>query len=413
MPPHIGPIVQPVEDRCDIAIVGAGIVGLAAARALHGRRPDASIVVLEAEDRLGAHQTGRNSGVLHSGLPYRPGSEKALLCVDGARRMARFCEEEGLPLRRCGKIVVAAHPEEVTLLNEMERRGRANGLRGLHRAGIDELREREPYVSGVEGLIVPETGVVDFVAVARRLARNLEAAGHRVLLGQRVTGLPRLPEGWEVVCASGLRLQAKTVINCAGLQSDRVALLAGETPPVRIVPFRGEYYRLTPEAEHQVRHLIYPVPRPGLPFLGVHFTRRLDGDVDVGPSALLALGRHHYRGEGVGWRDVGEMLRFGGFWNLALRYWRLGFTELSRSRSKALYARAARRLIAGLRTADLEAAGSGIRAQAVDGRGRLVDDFVLVAKPGLVNVLNAPSPAATAALAIGDRIADLAAEQSG
>jgi len=368
-------------------------------------------VVLEAEDHLGAHQTGHNSGVLHSGLSYRPGSDKALLCVEGARRLALFCEQEGLPLRRCGKIVVAVDREDVALLDEMEGRGRANGLSGLRRVGIDELKEREPHVTGIEGLIVPEAGVVDFVAVARRLARNLEAEGHRVLLGQRVIRLVALPDGWEIVCASGLRLHAKAVANCAGLQSDRVARLAGETPPVQIVPFRGEYYRLTPDAEHLVRHLIYPVPRPGLPFLGVHFTRRLDGDVDVGPSALLALGRHHYRGEPVDWRDLGQMIRFGGFWRLTLRYWRLGSAELLRSRSKALYARAARRLVAEVQTDDLEVAGSGIRAQAVDGKGRLVDDFVVVAGPGLVNVLNAPSPAATAALAIGDRIADLVAPQ--
>jgi L-2-hydroxyglutarate oxidase len=410
MPDGFRPIVQPVEDHCDVVVVGAGIVGLAAARSLHQRRPGTSLLILEAEEYLGAHQTGHNSGVLHSGLPYRPGSEKALLCVEGARRMARFCEAEGLPLGRCGKIVVATDREEIALLDEVERRGRANGLGGLRRAGIEELAEREPHVSGIEGLIVPEAGIVDFVAVARRLARNLEADGHRVMLAQRVSRLRGVADGWEVSCSSGLQLHAKIIVNCAGLQSDRVARLAGQTPPVQIVPFRGDYYRLTPDAEHLVRHLIYPVPRPNLPFLGVHFTRRLDGDVEVGPSALLALGRHHYRGEPIGWRDVGRMLRFGGFWNLALRYWRLGLSELSRSLSKTLYVRTARRLVADLQSSDIEKADSGIRAQAVDGKGNLVDDFVMTAKEGLVNVLNAPSPAATAALAIGDRIADLAAE---
>ena len=385
----------------DVAIIGGGIVGLATARAITRRLPGAAVCVVEKETQPGTHQTGHNSGVLHTGLYYTPGSLRAQLCVQGRRAMEEFCDEAGLPLRRGGKVVVATTRAQIPRLEELHRRGAVNGLRGLRRMTATELREVEPHAQGVAALHVPAAAVVDFAAVARRLAADLPGD---VLLGApleavEVAGDVRLHCG-------GRSLSARLAVGCAGLHADRVARLAGARPSLRIIPFRGEYYRLTPASAALVRSLIYPVPDPAFPFLGVHFTRRVDGTVEVGPNAVLALGREYYRGRRPSATDIAGMLSFGGFWRLAARHWRAGAAEVWRSRSRAAYARSARTLVPEVKAADLLAGGAGVRAQAVTAAGRLVDDFRIEESPGWIHVLNAPSPAATASLAIGEYVAE-------
>ena len=392
----------------EVAVIGGGIVGLATARAVAARLPGVDLVVIEKETEPATHQTGHNSGVLHTGIYYTPGSLRAKLCVQGHRAMAEFCRHEGLPFRGGGKVVVATTRAQVPRLEELQRRGNLNGVRGLRRLDGDQLREREPHARGVAALDVLEAASVDFAAVARRIAADLP--------GELRTGAPlEAVEVGEVVAlhAGGSRVTARLVVNCGGLHSDRVARLAGATPEVRIVPFRGEYYRLRDEAATLVRSLIYPVPDPTFPFLGVHFTRRVDGTVEVGPNAVLALGREHYRGSRPNAADIAEMLRFGGFWRLVGRHWRAGSAELWRSRIRAVYARSARALVPEVSGADLLPGGAGVRAQAVGADGRLVDDFWIQESPGFVHVLNAPSPAATASLAIGDHLADLVIRRLG
>ncbi len=389
--------------RHDVIVVGGGIVGLATATALTRRRPGLDVVVLEKEAGVGTHQTGHNSGVLHSGLYYRPGSLKARLCVEGRRRMETFCVDEGLPVKQTGKLVVATHRDELPALDELERRGNANGLKGLTRLGPEGITEHEPHATGVEAIHVPEVGVADFAAVARRLADKLEGT---VEVDTAVDDVRDNTSGLEVNTTRGT-LRASMLVNCAGLHSDRIAEMAGLEVPVRIVPFRGEYHMLTEAGAGLVKGLIYPVPDPRFPFLGVHFTRRVDDTVEVGPNAVLALGREHYRETAAHWPDVLETMRYRGFLCLAARHWRKGSTEMWRSRSRRLYARSARRLIPEIEAEHLRPGGAGVRAQAVTPDGRLVDDFSVVKGPRSVHVLNAPSPAATASLAIGDHIATM------
>lgn len=395
-----------VTDRYDFCVIGAGLVGLGVARALVDRFPGATVAIVDKEPAVAAHQSSHNSGVVHSGLYYKPGSLKARLCVEGARLMEKLCAEEGIGFERRGKLVVATEPEEVARLDELERRGRANGLDRMRRLDLPGMREIEPEVIGVAALHVPEAGVADFPGAARALARRLESAGATLLLGSAVDRITARVDGVGVAAGES-EIVARLAVNCAGLQCDRVAALAGVESPVRIVPFRGEYYTLAAEAEHLVRSLIYPVPDPRFPFLGVHFSRRIDGRVEVGPNAVLALGREHYRGRGIGWKDLGETLGTGAFWRLAGRYWATGAAEILRSRIRALYARSARRLVPALEAGDLRPGGAGVRAQALSGNGHLVDDFVIEESPGMVHVLNAPSPGATASLAIGDHVAGL------
>jgi (S)-2-hydroxyglutarate dehydrogenase len=391
---------------CDVAVVGGGLVGLGTAMAL-AARGDLAVVVLEAEERLAAHQSGHNSGVVHSGLYYRPGSLKAALCVAGREALYRFCAEEEVAHRRCGKLVVATSREEVAALDELEHRGRANGLTGLARlADGAAIREIEPQAGGVAALWVPETGIVDYPAVARAYGRRVEAHGGRVLTGARLLAMRR--DGGE----GGLRLDTARgrvgcalLVNCCGLQADRVARLCGTRPPTRIVPFRGEYWQLSAAAQERVRGLIYPVPDPRFPFLGVHLTRTIDGGVEAGPNAVLAWKREGYRRGSFAARDVLEMVAYLGFWRFTARHWRTGLRELRRSASAKLLARDLRRLLPALAAADLERAGSGVRAMELDRQGRLIDDFHIVTEGRAVHVLNAPSPAATASIAIGERIA--------
>lgn len=390
--------------RCDVAVVGGGLVGLGTAMALAaaGR----SVAVLEAEERVAAHQSGHNSGVIHSGLYYRPGSLKARLCVEGARALYRFCEEEGVAHERCGKLVVAVRPEEVRRLGELEARGRENGLAGLRRLGPNELREVEPHAAGVAALQVPAAGIVDFPGVAAAYARRVGAAGGRVLLRARVLAVRKDGPGLVVETEAGA-VACGSLVNCGGLQSDRVARLCGAEPDVRIVPFRGEYYQLVPERRGLVRALIYPVPDPRFPFLGVHLTRTVDGRVEAGPNAVLAWKREGYRWSDVSARDAAETLAWPGFWRLAGRHWKTAAMEVWRSALKPAFVRDLRRLVPALKLADVVRDGSGVRAQALDRRGRLVDDFHIVRTERAVHVLNAPSPAATASIRIGEEIAGM------
>jgi L-2-hydroxyglutarate oxidase len=388
-------------EQCDLLVVGGGIVGLATAWSL---RRQLHVMVVEAENTIATHQTGHNSGVIHSGLYYRPGSFKARLCAYGRDLLYRFCAEHNVPHERCGKLVVAIHERELPRLDELERRGQANGLVGLRRLDASEMRQIEPHVRGVAALYVPHTGIVSYPAVAEVLRQQIVEAGGLVHTQRRfLRGFSREQAFWAETSAGPI--SARLLVNCAGLYSDRVASACGVQTQVKIIPFRGEYYRLKPSAEHLCRHLIYPVPDPRLPFLGVHFTRMIHGGVECGPNAVLALRRTGYRFSDISGRDVIDMLTYPGFWRLVGRFWRTGIEEMRRSLSTAAFCAAARRMVPQLRCEDLEYVGAGVRAQAVDRQGRLVDDFVIQEERHMIHVLNAPSPAATAALAIGEYLA--------
>lgn len=399
------------DGEYEIGIIGGGVVGMATAYALapeHGGR----MVVLEAEGRLAAHQTGNNSGVIHSGLYYKPGSLKAKNCVEGREALYRFCAEHGVAHDRCGKIVVATETSEVEMLAELERRGEANGLHGLRQLKADELKEFEPHVAGIAGLHVPETGIVDYVQLTETYGKLASGHGAAVRLDACVQTIERRSDGLTLITPSG-EFRCKNVIACAGLQADRVAWMCGVDPGVQVVPFRGEYYQLTPDRESLVRNLIYPVPDPRFPFLGVHFTRMIRGGIEAGPNAVLALKRYGYTRSSFSLKDSLEMARFPGVWRLAGKYWKTGIGELYRSWSKRAFVHALQRLIPELRMEDVRPAGAGVRAQAMTAEGKLVDDFHIVPAPRMIHVLNAPSPAATASISIGRSIAQMAVENFG
>jgi len=393
----------------DVLVVGGGIVGLATARCL-ALEHELVVTVLEAESDLAAHQTGHNSGVVHSGLYYRPGSLKAELCVAGREALFAYAAEKGLPHERCGKVVVAVTEEELPRLEELERRGRANGLTGLERLDAAGVREREPHAAGIAGLWVPETGITDYRAVAEAYAADVRAAGGDVRIASPVRRI-RASSRQVVVDAGGDRLSARFLVGCAGLESDRLARRAGLDPAVRIVPFRGDYFVLAPEARALVRNLVYPVPDPELPFLGVHLTRGVDGSVEAGPSAVLSFRREGYSRTAFSLRDTLSTLSFPGFWRMAPRWARTGFGELRRAFDKGAFVAALQRLVPEIRAEHLAPGGCGIRAQALDRQGKLLDDFALEERESMIHVLNAPSPAATASLAIGARIAGRVAER--
>jgi L-2-hydroxyglutarate oxidase len=388
----------------DFVVIGGGIVGLATADALLSAG-GGRVTVLEAEQQVAAHQTGHNSGVIHSGLYYRPGSLKALTCAEGREAMYAFCESEGVPTRRCGKLVVATAERQLSALDVLEERGRANGLVGIERLGEDDIRRLDPEVSGIAGLWVAETGVVDFSAVSRAMAARVTRRGGTVRTGCRVRSI--VTEGASVrlrTHGGNGEITAGALVNCAGLHSDRVARMAGDDPGVAIVPFRGEYYELRPERAELVRNLVYPVPDPDLPFLGVHFTRRIDGRVEAGPNAVLSLKREGYTRWSVAPRDVAAMLAYGGFWRMARKWWRTGVDEVGRSLSKRLFVRALQQLVPRVQGSDLRFGGCGVRAQAVDPTGKLLDDFHIVTGARSVHLVNAPSPAATASLSIARQL---------
>ncbi len=396
-----------MSDRFDVAIVGGGIVGLATAYQLTRTYPDCRLVLLEKENQVGAHQTGHNSGVIHSGLYYKPGSAKARLCTTGSELMKRFCRDTDIPFNLCGKVVVAVQEGELPALEELHRRGVANGVPSLSVIGGERLREVEPHAAGIRALHLPEVGIIDYAQVARKLADLVTAAGADVRPGTRLTKVRADADGLVLGTSKG-PIEARYMISCAGLHSDRVARREGSHPEAKIIPFRGEYYELVPDRCDLVRGLIYPVPDARFPFLGVHFTRMIHGGVEAGPNAVLALKREGYRKMQVNVRDAFEVLTYPGFWKMAAKYWRTGLHEVVRSYSKKAFVSALSKLVPDIRAADVKPAGAGVRAQALTRSGALVDDFLIDERPRALHVLNAPSPAATASLAIGAEIVQLA-----
>ena len=398
-----------MPDQYDVAIIGGGILGLATARALMERTPRASIVILEKETKLATHQTGHNSGVIHSGIYYRPGSYKARLCVEGARLMVEFCANHGIRTPRIGKVIVATEPAELPRLDTLYQRGIANGVPGVRMIEPDELREIEPHAKALKAIHSPNTAIVDYGEVAAAMAQELQGRGVTMTTGAEVRSISRVGRELELRTAwAGVR--ARHLVNCAGLYSDRVAALMGVQPDVRIIPFRGDYYMLRKDRRSLVRNLIYPVPDPEFPFLGVHFTRTVHGDVEAGPNAVLAFAREGYT---LGTVRPGELLGtlgYAGFWNMARRYWKMGSYEMYRAASKAAFVRSLQKLVPEIREQDIERGGAGVRAQAVSPDGSLVDDFRISVTEGAIHVVNAPSPGATASLAIGRHIANLAGE---
>ena len=397
-----------MSERYDVVIIGGGIVGLAVAREITRRFPRLGLAVLEKEARVGAHQSGHNSGVIHSGVYYKPGSIKARTCVPGAAAMVDFCREHGVKYEICGKVIVATLAEELPRLRDLLERGRANGVEGLRMLSPEELRDIEPHATGLAALHVPTTGVTDYAKVCEKYAELIAAQGGTVRTSTKVVGL-RADENETILESSGGAISAGVVINCAGLFSDRISRMAGERPEVQIVPFRGEYYDLVPERAGLVRALIYPVPDPKFPFLGVHFTRRIHGGVDAGPNAIFAFKREGYRARDFSLRDTAESLMFPGFWRVAAKHWRMGKDEARRSVNKASFVEGLQRLVPEVRAEDLVPGGSGVRAQAIHRSGALVDDFQFSQSKRMLHLYNVPSPAATASIAIGKTVVEMAA----
>jgi L-2-hydroxyglutarate oxidase len=394
------------DSNFDVLIVGGGIVGLATALQTLTSLPDTRLALLEKEPQIARHQTGHNSGVIHSGLYYKPGSLKARNCVAGAVAMVEFCRKHGIPHDICGKVVVATEESELPGLEELMRRGKANGVPGLAKISVEQLRESEPHCKGIAALHVPGTGIVDYSLVARKYGELIQAAGGQILTSCEVRGI-RQDSSDVVLETSRGAFKSTRVINCAGLHSDRIMRLAGEKNGLQIVPFRGEYYEIVPERRALVRNLIYPVADPRFPFLGVHFTRRISGGIEAGPNAVLALKREGYRKTDFNLKDAVETAAFPGFWRMAAKYWRSGFGEYYRSLNKSAFTRALQKLVPEIQSSDLEPAGAGVRAQALDNSGRLLDDFAIVRSKQMIHVCNVPSPAATASLVIGKQIAEM------
>jgi L-2-hydroxyglutarate oxidase LhgO len=396
----------------DVAIVGAGIVGLATAMKLTLQYPKLRVIVLEKEQSVAWHQTGHNSGVIHSGIYYRPGSLKARFCVQGAAEMIRFCRAHDIPHEICGKVIVATHQEQRNALETLRLRAMENGLSGVEVLTKEQLREIEPNATGVAALRVRETGITVYRTVAMKYAELATDAGCAIVTGSKVLGIRWVGNDCVLETGTG-EYQCNFLINCAGLHSDRIARLSGAELPMRIIPFRGEYFELRPERRNLVRALIYPVPDPRFPFLGVHFTKRVSGEIEAGPNAVMALRREGYRKTDFKAADVGDALRFWGFWKMSARYWKTGCAEMYRSWNKAAFVRALQTLVPEVNEDDLINPSSGVRAQAVDENGNLVDDFKFVTQRRALHVCNVPSPAATASLQIGNHIVDKAARDFG
>lgn len=392
-----------------IAVVGGGIIGLVVARELVLRYPQYSLGVLEKEERIGLHQTGHNSGVIHSGLYYRPGSFKARFCVEGAEALKHYCLEHEIPHEVCGKVVVATDEQEVERLENLYQRGTANGVQGLELLGPERLRELEPHAAGLRAILCPATGIVDYQAVVQSYARETQERGGEVITGARVEGV-RQSQGLLNLETTAGDIEATYLVNCAGLYADAVADMMGVRSDVRIVPFRGEYYMLRPERSYLVKNLIYPVPNPEFPFLGVHFTRTIHGEVEAGPNAVLAFAREGYSMGRVNLGETLGTLSFPGFWAMAGKYWKIAAGEYYRSFSKGAFVRALQRLLPEIAEEDVVPGGAGVRAQALDRQGNLLDDFRVDEANNAIHVRNAPSPAATSSLAIGRYVADLAAK---
>lgn len=405
---------RPSSHHYDVAIVGAGIIGLAVARELLIRQPALRVVVLEKESAIASHQSGHNSGVIHSGIYYTPGSLKARACVAGHRAMLTFCQEEGIPFERCGKVIVALDEHELPRLEDLYRRGIANGVQGLELIGPERLRELEPFAAGIKAIYSPDTGITDFGKVAQAYARNIQQRGSEIITGCQVSAISTQGKQTVLLCShlqtkganAHTEMEAQYVITCAGLHADKLTQMSGNKTEMRILPFRGDYYVVRPEKRHMVRALIYPVPDPRFPFLGVHFTRRIDGSVWAGPNAVLAFARDGYQRWKINPMDVWEMLSYGGFWRMAAQYWKMGLAEMYRDYVKAAYIRELQRYMPELQDDDVLPGPSGVRAQVLTTNGRLLDDFLIQHGENVVHVLNAPSPAATSSLVLAQMIVD-------
>lgn len=389
----------------DLIFIGGGIVGTASALQLLQKK-NLRILLIEAEDSLARHQTGNNSGVIHSGLYYKPGSLKALNCTRGREMLYEFCQSHSIPFDRCGKIVVATDESEIPALRMLEERGIANGLVGIKRLTKEEIKEYEPYANGIEALYVPQTGIVDYVAVTNKYARLIMKNGGEIKLNAKASSI-KVNCNEIVVITEDDEFKTKYLVNCAGLFSDKVARMSGINPDVKIIPFRGEYYELKKEKQHLVKNLIYPVPDPQFPFLGVHFTRMIHGGIEAGPNAVLAFKRTGYKKTDIDLSQIAEMIFYSGFWKMAKKHYRMGIEEFRRSFSKKLFVKSLQKLIPDLTEDDIVPGGSGVRAQALDRDGKLLDDFRIIQTDKMIHVLNAPSPAATASLSIGDTISDM------
>ncbi len=400
------------SSQYDIAIIGGGILGLSTAMQLLQRVPQWRVAVIEKEEQLATHQTGHNSGVMHSGIYYRPGSHKAQFCVAGLNNMVKFCEENEIEYRQCGKVIVALHESEFGRLDDLYQRGTANGVPDLEMVGPERLKEIEPHTAGVRALWAPHTGIVDFTKVAAAFANKFQQAGGDIFTRAAVKKIANSSGSVALETTKGT-LQAKHLINCAGLYADKVAAMTGEKVGVRIIPFRGEYYTLKPESHHLVSGLIYPVPDPQFPFLGVHFTRNIKGHVEAGPNAVMALRREGYRKRDFSLGDSLGNLAYPGFWKMAMKYWKIGLGEVYRSYNRRVFLHDLQRLIPEIQNSDLDSGGSGVRAQAVARDGSLLDDFSIIQGRDAIHVLNAPSPGATSSLAIGEHIAGLAIDNFG
>ncbi|HEY1046079.1 MAG TPA: L-2-hydroxyglutarate oxidase [Bacteroidia bacterium] len=396
----------------DVAVVGAGIVGLATALQIKKSNPDLKVLILEKENKVAAHQTGNNSGVIHSGIYYKPGSLKALNCIEGYNLLIAFCKEHNIPFELCGKIIVATSENEIPALDNIYKRGIENGLTGLRYIDTNEIKAIEPHTFGVKGLVVPQTGIVDYKVVAAKYAEVFKSLGGELRFNSKVTGVKSNGTGVNVQIGSDF-IEAKLLVNCAGLYCDKIAAYTIDDLAVKIIPFRGEYYSLKKEKRNLVNHLIYPVPDPNFPFLGVHFTRRIDGEIEAGPNAVLAFKREGYKKSQINLFELFESLTWSGFIKVARKYWKTGFGEFYRSFSKGAFTKALQKLLPEIKSSDLEPGGAGVRAQACDKDGGLIDDFYIKELPGQIHVLNAPSPAATSSLAIGKTIAGLALKQLG
>ena len=395
----------------DIVVIGGGIVGLASACKIILSHPDIRIAVLEKEETLAAHQTGHNSGVIHSGLYYEPGSNKAKTCAKGRKELIAFAREHSIPYEICGKIIVATEEKELANLEKVFHNGLENEIEGVEKIGPDEIKEIEPFCQGIAGIRVPCTGIIDFTKVAEKLGELIETKGkgNKVLTSHKVSGFEKHDFFTRVVTNQGT-LNARYIINCAGLQCDRIAKMNGVEPEIKIVPFRGDYYELTEEAKEKVKGLIYPVPDPAFPFLGVHFTRMIDGSVECGPNAVFSFKREGYDKTDFSLTDCWDSLSYWGTWRLFLRHWKYGLGEYTRAFSKKLFLRQLQRLIPSLAADDIKPGKAGVRAQALGSNGELIDDFRVERQGNSIHVLNAPSPAATAALAIGDYVNQIATE---
>ena len=395
---------QSLSSQLDVVIVGGGIVGLATANSLLSSNPKLKLVVLEKETTLGAHQTGHNSGVIHSGLYYKPGSLKAKNCIKGYQMLLKFCQDNEIAHEICGKVVVALSEQERAQLEMLRQRGEQNGLKGIRRLSKTEITEIEPHCTGIDGLFVPQTGIVDYGAMTMRLADRIREFGGQILTSHQVRGITELSHG-VAVSTEQQQFNSRTVITCGGLHSDQLAMQTQPDLDLRIIPFRGEYFELKESAKHLVRSLIYPVPDPNFPFLGVHFTRRIDGTIECGPNAVLAFAREGYRKTDISVREFAQTLAWPGFRKIAFKYWRTGLGEYHRSFSKNAFVTALQKLVPEITANDLQPTGAGVRAQACSRAGSLLDDFEIRQIGRVVHVCNAPSPAATASLSIGDAIA--------